>query len=79
MGIPTWDLIPGPRGHALSQRPMLNHGAPQEPPVRCFLRFHFFIWAGEVQRENLQQSPRWVWSLPGPRARSPEIMSTENI
>ena len=28
-GSPTWDSIPGPRGHALSQRQMLNRGAPQ--------------------------------------------------
>ena len=30
-GSPTWDLILGPRGHALNQRQMLNRGATRVP------------------------------------------------
>ena len=37
-GSPTQDSIPGPRGHAMGHRRVLNRGATQGSPVRLVLK-----------------------------------------
>ena len=60
-GSPTWDSLPGLRGHALNQRQTLNHWATQASQVLCFPRqmihsgSHFwshFVSVGRVTRDS---------------------------
>ena len=55
-GSLMWDLIPGLRDHALSQRQMLNHGAHHGLWIYLFiylfLNFYLFMMVTHTERER---------------------------
>ena len=54
-GSPTWDSIPGPWGHDLRQRPMLNSSATQVSPLFFFFKCYLFIHERERQRPRQRE------------------------
>ena len=61
-GSPMWDLIPGLRDHALSQRQMLNHWATQASHdfifFLFFLKIYLFIYLFMRERERGRDTGR---------------------
>ena len=60
-GTPTWDWIPGPQDHALSQRQTLNHWATRASPKFIFLFYFIFLkdfiylFMGDRERQRHRQ------------------------